>query len=150
MCVSRQVMFDSATPLSVACQSPLSVEFSKQEHWRGLPFPSLGNLPNPGIELQSPTLRTNSLPSEPYITLYIFLMPEIHRALSLIWVSASHWRLEKHLSFSVWQNHKTTRDLPKSFGLSTLGISHQKEMYPPMSKSSFKHCVIIMYYQDIE
>ena len=79
-----------------------------------------------------------------------FLMPEIHRALSLIRVSANHWRLDKHLSFSGWQNHKTARNLPNSFGLSTLGISHQKEVYPPVSKSSFKHCVIIMYYQDTE
>ena len=37
------------TPWTVACQAPLSMEFSKQEYWSGLPFPTPGDLPNPGI-----------------------------------------------------------------------------------------------------
>ena len=37
-------------PWTVAYQSPQSMEFSRQEYWSGLPFPSLGDLPNPGIE----------------------------------------------------------------------------------------------------
>ena len=41
---------DSITPWNVACQALLSMEFSRQEYWRGLPFPTLGDLPNPGIE----------------------------------------------------------------------------------------------------
>ena len=43
-------MSDSATPWTVAYQAPLSMEFSRQEYWSGLPFPSLGDLPDPGIE----------------------------------------------------------------------------------------------------
>ena len=39
--------------------------FSRQAYWSGLPFPSPGDLPNPGIELRSPTLQVESLPSEP-------------------------------------------------------------------------------------
>ena len=39
-------------------------EFSRQEHWSGLPFPSPENLPNPGIEFRSPTLQADSLPTE--------------------------------------------------------------------------------------
>ena len=39
-----------ATPRTVALQAPLSMEFSRQEYWSGLPFPSLGHLPDPGIE----------------------------------------------------------------------------------------------------
>ena len=42
-----------ATPWTVACQAPLSMEFSRQEHWSGLPFPPPGDLPNPGIEPMS-------------------------------------------------------------------------------------------------
>ena len=42
-----------ATPWPVVCQAPLSMEFSKQEYWSGLPFPPPGDLPNPGIELVS-------------------------------------------------------------------------------------------------
>ena len=52
------------TPWTVAYQAPLSVELSRQEYWRGLPFPSPEDLPNPGIELRSPSLQTDSLPSE--------------------------------------------------------------------------------------
>ena len=43
-----------ATPCTVACQAPLSMEFSRQESWRGVPFLPPGDLPDPGIELQSP------------------------------------------------------------------------------------------------
>ena len=54
-----------ATPWMVAYQAPLSMEFSRQEYWSGLPFPSPGDLPNPGIEPGSPALQTDALPSEP-------------------------------------------------------------------------------------
>ena len=40
----------------VACRAPLSMEFSRQEYWSGLPFPSPGNLPDPGSEMESPSL----------------------------------------------------------------------------------------------
>ena len=46
----------------IACQAPLSMEFSTQEYWSGLPFPSPGDLPNPGIEPWSPSLQADSLP----------------------------------------------------------------------------------------
>ena len=53
------------TPWTVAHQAPLSVEFSRQEYWARLPFPSPGDLPNPGIKPRSPALRAGALPSEP-------------------------------------------------------------------------------------
>ena len=46
-------------------QAPLSMGFSRQEYWSGLPFPSPGDLPNPGIEPRFPALQADSLPSEP-------------------------------------------------------------------------------------
>ena len=49
------------TPLTVACQAPQSMGFSRQEYWGGLPFPSPGDLPNPGIELTSAALQADSL-----------------------------------------------------------------------------------------
>ena len=53
---SHSVVSDSfATPWIVACQAPLSMEFSRQEYWSGLPFPPPGDLPNPGIKPVSPT-----------------------------------------------------------------------------------------------
>ena len=53
------------TPWTVAYQAPPSMEFSRQEYWSGLPFPSPGNLPDPGIEPGSPALQADALPSEP-------------------------------------------------------------------------------------
>ena len=54
-----------ATPWTVAHQAPLSMGFSRQEYWSGLPFPSPGDLPDPGIERRSPALRAYALISEP-------------------------------------------------------------------------------------
>jgi len=61
--LSRVRLF--AIPWTVAYHAPPSMGFSKQEYWSGLPFPSPGDLPNPGIEPRSPTLQADSLPAEP-------------------------------------------------------------------------------------
>ena len=61
--LSRVRLF--ATPWTVAYQAPPFTVFSRQEYWSGLPFPSPGDLPNPGIKPGSPALHTDSLPSEP-------------------------------------------------------------------------------------
>ena len=53
------------TPWTVAHQTPLFMGFSWTENWSGLPFPSPGDLPNPGIELGSHTFQAGSLPAEP-------------------------------------------------------------------------------------
>ena len=53
------------TPWTGAHQAALSMEFSRQEYWGGLPFPSPGDIPDPGTEPASPALQADSLPSEP-------------------------------------------------------------------------------------
>ena len=53
-----------ATPWTIAYQAPPSMEFSRQEYWSGLPFPSQGDLSNPRIEPGSPSLQADALPSE--------------------------------------------------------------------------------------
>ena len=67
--------------------------FSKQEYWSGLPFPSSGDLPNPGIRPRSPTLQEDSLPAEPqgkpknpgvgslFLLQQLFLTQELNRGL---------------------------------------------------------------------
>ena len=65
VCVSLSVLSESATPSTVAHQAPLSKGFSRQEYWSGLPFPSPGDLPDPGIEPTFPALQADSLLSEP-------------------------------------------------------------------------------------
>ena len=68
MCVCLcSVVFDSATPWTIAHQAPLFMEFSRQEYWSGLPFPP-GDLPDPGIEpmsLVSPALAGGFFTTEP-------------------------------------------------------------------------------------
>ena len=53
------------TPWTKTCQAPLSMEFTRQEYWSGLPFPSPGDLLDPGIELRSAALLVDALLSEP-------------------------------------------------------------------------------------
>ena len=60
------------TPWTIAYQVPPSMEFSRQEYWDGLPFPSPGDLPNPGIEPRSPALQSDALSSEPLGTYKIY------------------------------------------------------------------------------
>ena len=57
---SRSVMSDFATPWIIQ-----SMDFSRPEYWSGEPFPSPGDLPNPGMKHRSPTLWVDSLPAEP-------------------------------------------------------------------------------------
>ena len=61
--LSRVQLF--ATTWTVAYKAPLSIEFSRHEYWSGWPFPSPGDLPDPGIEPRSPALQADALLSEP-------------------------------------------------------------------------------------
>ena len=63
MCLFAQLC-PTLTTWMVARQAPLSMEFSRQEHWSWLPFPSPGYPPNPEIEPGSPALQADSLPSD--------------------------------------------------------------------------------------
>ena len=63
--VRRSVVSNFATPRTVARQAPLSMKFSSQECWSGLPVPAPGDLPNSGIEPGSPVLQADSLPCKP-------------------------------------------------------------------------------------
>ena len=89
-------MSDSfGTPWTVAYQAPLSMGFLKQEYWSGLPFPSPGDLPDPGIEPTFPALAGGFFTSEPpgkpqisytYTNIPTFGFPShlgLHRALSM-------------------------------------------------------------------
>ena len=60
--ISLKVKVDQSCP---TLYDPKSIEFSRPEYWNGQPFPSPGDLPNPGIEPRSPTLQEDSLPAKP-------------------------------------------------------------------------------------
>ena len=72
---SCKVVSDSVTPWTGAHQAPLSMEFPRQEDWSGLPFPSPGDLPDPGIEPVSLGLVgiffTTEPPEKPFDTLAV-------------------------------------------------------------------------------
>ena len=83
-CVCEHVLSHAlfyVTPYTAARQAPLSMGFSRQEYWSGLPFPSLGDLPDPGIEPRSPTLAVKFFTTEPlekqthtkYVNIYIHI-----------------------------------------------------------------------------
>ena len=79
-----------ATPWTIACQAPLSRRFPRQEYWSGLPFPSLGDLPNPGIKPRSPALADGFFTAEPSgkeESKQLFLLPSCYR----LPVFASSW-----------------------------------------------------------
>ena len=65
MCESLSHVRLCATQWTVADQGPLAMDFSRQEYWSGLPFPSPGDLPDPGIEPGSPASQMNILQPEP-------------------------------------------------------------------------------------
>ena len=56
----------------IARQAPLSMGFSRQEYWSGLPFPSPGDLPDSGLKPRSPALQADSLLSEPFLLVGLF------------------------------------------------------------------------------
>ena len=114
-----------AAPWTVACQAPPSMGFSRQEYWSGLPFPSPGDLPDPGIEPGSPASQADALPSKPpaaaakslqsCLTLWDpidgsppgFPVPGILQARTLEWVaisisSAWKWKVKVKSLSRVW------------------------------------------------
>ena len=63
--IGCSVMSDSVKSWIIPRQAPLSMKFFRQEYWSGLPCPSPGNLPDPGIKPRSPALWMDSLPPQP-------------------------------------------------------------------------------------
>ena len=75
VCESLNCVHLFANPWTVAHQAPLSMEFSRQEYWSGLPCPSPGGLPDPGIEPRSPAWQADSLTRKILQALFITWLP---------------------------------------------------------------------------
>ena len=83
------VLTTLVTPWTVACQAPLSMGFSRQEYWSGLPFLFPRNLPNPGIEPRSPALQEDSLPTElqgKHVCIYIYIYIHTHIYIMYVYI----------------------------------------------------------------
>ena len=95
-----------ATPWTVAYEAPPSIGFSRQEYWSGLPFPSLGDLPNPGIEPRSPALYADALLSEPsgksnltnsvFKIMVIRMLTDVRRAMHKVRISTEKENIKKY------------------------------------------------------
>ena len=79
-------------------QAPLSMEFSRQEYWWGMPFPSPGDLPDPGIEPGSPVLQADSLPSVPPVNPLELPLISVKLKKEPLDVSYRVWKME-------WQSY---------------------------------------------
>ena len=94
----------SVTPWTIAHQAPLSVGFSRQEYWSGLPFPSPEDLPSPGIEPMSPALTggffTSAPPGKPFLWLVQFTIITLRLFISTrlkVIPFSSAWNRAKHI-----------------------------------------------------
>ena len=90
------------TPWAVALQAPLSMEFSRQRYWSRLPFPSPGDLPNPGIEPRCPALQADSLPAEPQGKPNNTGVGSLSLLQQIFWTQGLNWRL-LHCRWIVYQ-----------------------------------------------
>ena len=92
-------MFNSfATPWTAACQAPLSIGFPRQEYWSRLPFPSPGDLPDPGIKPMSPTLQTDCLPLSHWGSLQGGWK---WKSLSYVWLFVTPWTAVRQAPLSM-------------------------------------------------
>ena len=103
--------------LSVTPWTIQFIEFSRPEYWSGSPFPSPGDLPNPGIEPRSPTLQADSLPAEPWVLGrlcrgYVQIQQHfMYRTWASVCVLVSEWELS-------WSNPHS----PATYGYWTMTV----------------------------
>ena len=102
------------TPWTVACQAPLSLGFSRQEYWSGLPFPSIGDLPDPGIKPGSPALQADSTiwaTREAHIGhIYIYTYQiRSDQSLIRVWLFATPWIAARQASLSITNTRSSLR-----------------------------------------
>ena len=96
--LSRVQLF--TIPWTVVYQASLSMGFSRQEYWSGLPFPAPGDLPNPGIKPRSPALQADALPSEPP---GMPLLGYMSSHLGPIWMIQNSFPISRSLTKSIFK-----------------------------------------------
>ena len=125
------------TPWTVVCQATLTMEFSRQEYWSGLPFPFLGDLPNPGIKPGSPALQADSLPSEPPGMPLYCLSHSFYMENGCKWLRAMKQLMHRILAERVGILRVNSRKLCSEFcrGLGEMANALWRNLTP------VKHCV---------
>ena len=127
------------TPWTVAPRpTPLSMEFSRQEYWSGLPFPTLGDLPSPGIEPMSPLsppLQADYLPSESHKGINICKALNMVLVYSRCPIKASCYSASYHFIIEYVFFHFLSRPLGFKGLRSHRGRLSQRRFFPPVSES---------------
>ena len=132
--LSRVRLF--VTPRTVAYQAPPSMGFSRQECWSGLPFPSPGDLPDPGIEPGSPALRADALLSEPLNIKEIFFLLFIYLPFDLLMNSFSHRRT---LTCILISNQCTNREAEVEFA------QERQSIHNEITATFTKHLLLVFF-----
>ena len=127
------VLSDSETLWTVAHQAPLSMEFSRRKYWSGLPFPSSGDLPNPGMEPGSPALQESLLSESPEKAAPL---PQTALQKCIIMHNFKiYGRLSSHLSLAQWHVGiwLLVVWMPAQSLQSCLTLCHPRDCNPPGS-----------------
>ena len=110
-------MSDSATLRSVVCQSPLSMRFSRQEYWSGLPFSSPGDLPNSGIKPRLFCVLPWQVGSLPLVQLGKLCIKNVCQLLSCVQLFTIPWTIDYQAPLSVkfsWQEYWSGLPFPST------------------------------------
>ena len=143
--LSRVQLF--ATPWTVAYQASASMGFSRQEYWSGLPFPSPGDLPDPGTEPGSPTLEADALTSEP---------PPYDPAIPLLGIYPEETKIEKdtHIPmfiaalFTIARTWKQPRCPSTDEWIKKLWYIYTMEYYSAIKRNAFAS--VLMRWMNLE
>ena len=143
MSLSRVQLF--VTPWTVTCQAPLSMAFSRQEYQSGSPFPSLGDLLNPGIKPRSPALQADSLPSEPPGEPHS-PMKGATNLISTSWVRKLAYKevsqlAQSHKATKRWEKDTSTGPAPRSLSLTHMCPPEGKNYFLSMFARSAQHII---------
>ena len=119
---------------TVVYQAALSMEFSRKEYWSGLPFPSSGDLPDPGIESKSPALQADPLPSEPPLYLVLINSLLCHYKKNYIMSIICWWFFNGNKIYFVKFFFRNFKEIP--FGL-CITIFYIRWSSPPLYHNYF-------------
>ena len=118
-------------------QAPLSMEFSRQEYWSGLPFPSPGDLPDPGIKLRSPALQADSLPAEPPGKSSVEVCDlTVRKGVGSVPSMALWWRCQVSCSLLCWPKWKNLNEF--------FGHLHVWEVESKAQKEHSEHPTVVV------
>ena len=138
------------TSWTTARQAPPSIKFSRQEYWSELPFPSPGDLPDPGIEPRSPALQADALPSELHLLSLVISHHPYHTFVKLfpIWEDyflPGLWLLQKWEKKNFLNNFKRTLRIRISDTSDNLvGSAHKIVLLAKPARLQHKVCMLLL------